>query len=273
MAETLTYDNQTPAEVAGEAGQLTPDEQDSLQVGESIQEAQETMLAGKYKDAQELEKAYIELQQKLGEKSGGESQEQSSDEPQAEAKSDEETEGASPEDYAIFDDFWEQASSEEGNIDQALLGKLAGMNTQQMAQKFLQWRADAETKYMPKPPDMTDKDVQELKAVAGGEQNYNNMLRWAKSNLSEQEIAMFDTVMGRGDTISAFFAINSLAQRYNDGVGYEGKMLTGNAAKDRVDAFRSQAELVRAMSDSRYENDPAYRQDIMEKLDRSNLNF
>ncbi len=254
MAEeqTLTMDETTP-----ESGHFSEEEMDSLKVGEEMQEAQDNRLAGKYENAEQLEKAYIELEKKLGEKSGGDSQEQSSDEPQAEAKSDEETEGASPEDYAIFDDFWEQASSEEGNIDQALLGKLAGMNTQQMAQKFLQWRADAETK-----------------AVAGGEQNYNNMLRWAKSNLSEQEIAMFDTVMGRGDTISAFFAINSLAQRYNDGVGYEGKMLTGNAAKDRADTFRSLAELVRAMSDSRYENDPAYRQDIMKKLERSpDVNF
>ena len=96
------------------------------------------------------------------------------------------------------------------------------------------------------------------------------MLQWAQSNLQQQEIDMFDAVMGRGDVASAFFAINSLAQRYNDRVGYEGKMLTGNAPKGGTDSFRSQQELVKAMSDRRYDDDPAYRQDVMAKLDRSN---
>ena len=50
-------------------------------------------------------------------------------------------------------------------------------------------------------------------------------------------------------------------------------MLTGSAPKSSRDQFRSQAELVRAMDDSRYDNDPAYRQDVMRKLERSNLEF
>ena len=82
------------------------------------------------------------------------------------------------------------------------------MSTRDMAQQFLQWRADAETKYQP-IPDMSEQNVKELKGVVGGEQNYANMLQWAQSNLSKQEIDMFDSVMGRGDVASAFFAILS----------------------------------------------------------------
>ena len=65
MAETLTFENTTEAT---SAENLNADEQDSLKVGEAIQDEQENLLAGKYKDAQELESAYIELQKKLGEK-------------------------------------------------------------------------------------------------------------------------------------------------------------------------------------------------------------
>ena len=50
-------------------------------------------------------------------------------------------------------------------------------------------------------------------------------------------------------------------------------MLTGKAPKSSGDVFRSQAELVQAMSDQRYDNDPAYRQDVIAKLDRSDLEF
>ena len=56
MAETFTINNNTESEV------LTAEEQDSLAVGEKLVEEQEGLLAGKYENAQELEKAYIELQ-------------------------------------------------------------------------------------------------------------------------------------------------------------------------------------------------------------------
>ena len=64
MAETLTYDPGTDTVTEGDA--LTPDEQSSLEVGEALEAEQDQLLAGKYRDAQELEKAYIELQKKLG---------------------------------------------------------------------------------------------------------------------------------------------------------------------------------------------------------------
>ena len=51
-------------------------------------------------------------------------------------------------------------------------------------------------------------------------------------------------------------------------------MLTGKPPKSSGDTFRSQAEVIQAMSDPRYEKDPAYRQDLIEKLERSdNVKF
>ena len=54
MAETLTFEN---TQEATSIENLNADEQDSLQVGEAMQEAQDNLLAGKYKDAQELDVA------------------------------------------------------------------------------------------------------------------------------------------------------------------------------------------------------------------------
>ena len=68
-------------------------------------------------------------------------------------------------------------------------------------------------------------------------------------------------------------AVNGLKSQYENANGYEGKMLTGKAPNTSRDVFRSQPELVEAMSDPRYDLDPAYRQDIIEKLDRSDLQF
>ena len=60
MAETLTM-NDSP-----DSGELTAEEQDSLQVGEELVAQQEQLLAGKYKNAEDLEQAYLSLQKKLG---------------------------------------------------------------------------------------------------------------------------------------------------------------------------------------------------------------
>ena len=67
--------------------------------------------------------------------------------------------------------------------------------------------------------------------------------------------------------------MSALQSKYREANGYEGRMLSGKKADSRGDVFRSQAELVAAMNDPKYENDPAYRADLIAKLDRSDVNF
>jgi len=267
MAETLTFENTTEQT---SAENLSPDEQDSLQVGEAMQDAQDNLLAGKYKDAQELEKAYVELQQKLGEK-GSENNEQADEsevsEPEKVPESKDKTEEA-PEKDGILETVWEEAA--KGEYTKETLEKLQNLTSTDIANEYLDYRKNNPVQ---ETPQMTDEDISQLKQVAGGDQEYGNMLQWAEKNLNPQEINMFDQVMEKGDPLAAFFAVRALSYRYEDARGVEGKMVTGNAPKTSGDKFRSQAEVVKAMSDSRYENDPAYRQDIMQKLERSDINF
>ena len=99
------------------------------------------------------------------------------------------------------------------------------------------------------------------------------MLNWAQQNLNSTEVDMFDKVMEMGNPLAAFFAVRSLAYRYNDAIGFDGKMVTGTAPKSDGDKFESQQEMVAAMSDPKYDKDPGYRRKIMEKLERSDINF
>ena len=99
------------------------------------------------------------------------------------------------------------------------------------------------------------------------------MMSWANDNIAKEEIKMYDAVMEKGDPLAAFFAVKALHYRFTDSQGVDGRMLTGTAPKSDGSQFRSQAEVVQAMSDPRYDRDPAYRQDIMQKLERSNVNF
>ena len=260
MAETLTME---PNVEKTSIDSLSAEEQDSLKVGEQMQEAQDNLLAGKYKNAEELEKGYLELQQKLNTKQ---------EEPAQEEEVEEEESTAEEAEANILDQLWEEAGTEEGYTQESL-EKLRKMSVDELAQMHLEYR-DSVTKEQPQDKDFSEADIKELKGVVGGEENYANMIQWAQGSLNEQEVKMFDAVMQKGDPLAAFFAVRSLAYAYNDAVGYDGKMVQGKAPKQNTDQFRSQAEVVAAMGDPRYENDPAYRRDIMEKLERSpNVNF
>ena len=215
MAETFTM-KETP--VNSEI--LNSDEQDSLTVAESLEGGEQPLLAGKFKDPQALEQAYVELQKKLGE-------------PRDEVQSTEdESESTAPE------------QEEETSSDS---------------------EADVET--------LSEAQAQELMDMVGGDKAYKSMLDWASDNFSKEEVEMYDGVMESGNPNAIFFAVQALQARYNDAVGSDGQLLTGRGAQNTDDSFKSQAELVAAMSDPRYDRDPAYRADLMRRLENSDVEF
>ena len=269
MAETLTFENNQEVTTMEN---LNADEQDSLQVGEAMQEAQDDLLAGKYKDAQELEKAYVELQKKLGDKGTEDSPEAGDSKDSEEVESEEGNENEDEADVdtskdGILDQLWEQANGKE--YSKETLEELSKLDSVDIADMHLRYRQQVEQSR----PQITETQAQDLKNVAGGDQQYSEMLQWAKDNLNPQEVEMFDTVIDRGDPLAAFFAVRSLSYRYLDAQGREGKMVTGTAPRGDGSQFTSQAEVVEAMSDPRYDRDPAFRQKIMKKLERSDINF
>lgn len=240
------------------AGELNADEQDSLAVGEQMEQQQETMLAGKYKNAQELESAYIELQKKLGE--SGETTTEESEETKEEDEPEETI------DASLLDRLWNEAQGEE--ISEGILKELQGADPGDLAKMYLEYRNS-----QPEPQQITNQEAKLLKDSVGGEETYANMMRWASDNLTENEVNMYDSVMESGDRNAAYFAMQAMSYRYGDSVGVEGKLVQGKAPSESKKGFTSQAEVVAAMSDPRYDRDPAYRQEIMAKLENSNVNF
>ena len=257
---TLTYD---PTEV--QEGELNSEEQEALKVGEQLAEQQDQLLAGKFKDAEELEKGYIELQKKLGDSS-----EEKVETPEATDENEEKTEDDTEETSDFLERLWKESQKE--NYSEEILKELEEIDAKDLAQLYLDEKyknRDAE----PEQTELTDEQVSNLHNVVGGEKEYDSMLKWAAQNLDEAEIGMYDDVMSLGNPLAAFFAVKALSYRYNDVSGYDGQMVTGKAPSNSKDVFRSQAEVVRAMNDPKYENDPAYRKDIYDKLERSDIQF
>lgn len=253
MANEITLNPYEQAE-----GEFSAEELDSLAVGEKLAEQEQQLLAGKYKSAEELERGYLELQKRLSGK----------EEPEVEAQEEAPQEEEQPEEndeVDLYDTIME--SYRTGEWDPELVSKVEGMNPVDVANMFLEKGGATQT------PQATSDDIVQIQESVGGDTEYQNMIQWASQNLSEQEVAMYDAVMDRGDPLAMFFAAQALNARYQDAVGYDGELLAGTAPKNTADVFRSQAELVAAMSDPRYDKDPAYRADVADKLERSNIQF
>jgi hypothetical protein len=237
-------------------GEFSAEELDSLAVGERLAEQEQQLLAGKYQSAEELERGYLELQKRLS--SPAEEEPQVEEAPEAEEEEEIEVDGD------LFDAIME--SYRTGEWDDNLVEEVGKMDPIDVANMFLTKQGEAQQTEV-----ATEEDVTQIQDSVGGVDEYQNMLQWAGQNLSEQEINLYDAAMDRGDPLTMFFAAQALNSRYQDAVGYDGEMLTGSAPRNTSNAFRSQAELIAAMSDPRYDKDPAYRQDIADKLAVSNI--
>ena len=256
----LTYDP-TPADQP----ELNEAEQEALAIGEQHAQEENRMLAGKYESAEELEKAYIELQKKLGEPNDGLRQE----DPQGERR-EEEVEEQTEADPLIqlLQDASNEYYSNDGQLSPEMMEKLTEMDSRDLLNAYIEIQQNAQG-----PADFTQEQVTDIQNFVGGEEAYGNLVTWASDNMPQNFVQAFDNLINVGDPDMVKLAVVGLQAAFQEANGYEGRMLSGKPAQTKEDVFRSQAEVVAAMSDPRYNNDPAYRQDVFNKLDRSDLNY
>ena len=264
MADTLTIkqdDQSTDVE------NLTTEEQDSLQVGEEMAKEQGELLAGKYKNAEDLEKAYVELQKKLGDK---EEPEATKDEEEVTDEKEEPKEKS--EAYSLIESASDEYYKNGESLSPETLEKFKGMSSQDLVNGYMQMVKD-NPQTNNTEVDVNTAEINKIQNSVGGEAQYNNLVTWAGNNLPENEIKAFDDLVGTGNAAAIQLGVDAIKSRYEAVNGYEGRRLTGKAADTSGDVFRSQAQLVEAMSDPRYDRDPAYRQDVVAKLERSDIDF
>ena len=265
MAETLSYDNTPETEV------LSAEEQDSLEVGEKLVAEQEQLLAGKYSSAEELESAYLSLQKKLGQQEEETDYEESDEGYEAEEESDEEVSDDAPA-VSLINEASAEYYENDGTLSEETIEKFSEMSSTDLVNAYLEIQAknpQASTQSV----EMSEAQVNSVQNAAGGEANYKRVIEWAASNLPDAQVDAFDSVVDSGNPAAIGIAFQGLQRQYDETNGYEGRMLQGKPASSAGETFRSQAELVSAMGDPRYDTDEAYRDDVLRKLDQSDLQF
>ena len=262
MAETLSFDNSPETEV------LSPEEQDSLKVGEELMAEQEGLLAGKYNSPKELEKAYLELQTKLGQTETDQAGEEGEGE---EEGTDEEIPETTPA-FDLISKASEEYYANDNTLSAETIEKFSEMSSTDIVNAYIESIKNAPAQQQ-QDVDIPDAQVNQIQNSVGGEKQYTNIVSWAANNLPEKQVLAYDNLVASGNVEAINLALKGLKAEYDDAFGNEGRTLQGRAPRSNDGVFRSQAELMSAMNDPRYETDEAYRDDVLRKLDNSDVQF
>lgn len=119
---------------------------------------------------------------------------------------------------------------------------------------------------------LADQSIGRMYDSVGGEENYKELMEWASNNLSDDEQNAFNDTIDNGSQQQMDFAIQGLMAKAGIvGTDTNTQILQGETNLTNNDVFSSVAQVTEAMSDPRYEKDPAYRKSVSDKIARSSV--
>jgi len=257
-----------------ETGALSPEQETAAKDEALVTETQgqePVKFAGKYESVQDLEKGYAELQKKLS------SQEETTEEV-SDSKEEATPTNASEVygeyigsrldeagvDYQGMNTKWQETGKLEDDDYKAL--ESAGFS-KDMVEAYLdgvQYRAEQDSQ-------LAAKEVAAIKNEFGGEQVYTEMIQWAAANLDKGEVDAFNSMLKTSNPHQIRIAVAGIQAAYMNNAAREPKLVGGRASRAAATKFESTAQVVAAMNDPKYKEDPAYRKQVEEKLSRSKV--
>lgn len=214
-------------------------------------------LPEKFKSAEDMAKAYSELESKLGTKQE-EQQETNALEEEVNQSSSEVAEALDSK--GLDFDAFQQEYMENGELSSEAYAALdeAGFS-----------RTLVDT-WIEGQNALASQLQSEMYSTVGGADQYNDLVTWASENLPEEEIDAYNAAMDTQDPAQIRFAVQGLYARYRS-EAEPNLVQAGTGEVSTGGKFSSNAELTAAMRDPRYAKDPAYRQQVADKLARSSL--
>ena len=214
-------------------------------VQSSEDEVRPNWLPEKFASAEELAKAYGELEKKMSA-------------PKEEvAESVEEA----PEEVQQLDKYYEEYT-ENNELSDKSYTELEGMGLSR----------DLVDGYIAGQKALADNDVATIHNVVGGQDNYANLLDWSAKNLSQSEKDAFNDTIDNGSTEQVKQAVTGLMARAGMSPDNpQQSLFEGDTENVATDVFKSVAQVTEAMNDPRYSKDPAFRKEVEDKLARSSV--
>ena len=256
-------------------------EQEGLQTPEQTEpQDQETLLAGKYKNQEDLEAAYLNAQKKIQELSEGKQQEEPLRYTPEEAA---ETYGKE-----MVDKFAEMEvdlpaimmKADKGEDVTEHYSKLAegfGVPEKTVEMFILKNGGRLAEGQKQAPAQLSATEEAEVINSVGGQEGFNQLSEWMSTNLSESDLAGYNAAVNTGNKDIANFAVSQMKSRYDAANNSEPSLISGGTNKS-ADVFTSDAQATAAMSAidkatgrRRYDVDPSYREWVNKAMARSSV--
>lgn len=218
-------------------------------------------LPEKFASPEDLAKAYAELESKLGKSKPDAAGDPTKDAP-APANATPEDAGKALADKGLNLSDFSAEFAQTGALSDESYEKLAKAGyDRNLVDQFIEGQKARAAQY-----------ETTIKSEVGGSDRYNEMVTWAKANLSAADIEAYNASVSSGNQAQARLAALGLKAQFEAAVGNEPqRTLGGTSAASDGDVYESVAQLTAAMSDPRYKTDPAYRNKVQAKLARSNV--
>ncbi len=221
-------------------------------------------LPEKFKTVEDMAKSYSELESKLGAEDKSFENEKTQPESKKdtlEIEPDQKAAEKAVESAGLNMDALQTEYNEKGTLDEKSFAALekAGI-PKSYVDAFIQGQEAVATQMQ-----------NTIKAEVGGEESYTEIVTWAKDALNPQEIAAFNKTVNSNDLEAVKLAVTGLKARHDAVNGTDPKLISGKAGTDTGGGYNSWAQVTAAMKDARYENDPAFRAEVQDKISKSKL--
>lgn len=227
------------------------------------QEQDVSLIGGKFKSQEDLLKAYQELERQRTKENQDDAEEEEVEESVDNADEAEET--------TESDEIFNRAAQEytdNGQLSDDAIEALSQMDSKDLIKAYVDYYGRNAANYEQKELEATQ--LEAVKEIAGGSDEYDNMIGWAAQSLAPDEIDAFNSVTESGNLAAIRFAVEALNSRYRAAEGFEAELVTGKASTStNAKAYRSQAELARDIANPLYHSDPAFRADVEARLQAS----
>ena len=105
----------------------------------------------------------------------------------------------------------------------------------------------------------------------GGQERYQALMGWAVNNVDEARTQAFNAALQSGNEGAILSQLKGIQYDHMMATGYEPKLTGGRAPSNEVQGYSSEAQVIRAMQDPRYQDDPAYIKEVEQRIAVSNV--
>ena len=243
------------------------------------------LLAGKFKSTEDLEKAYKELETKLGQTKTQPDPADTTAEEQpetdtdaadpAEEKPDAEDDGGD-DPYAAYGEAVGNALK-EAEVDPAAAAaefEKDGTLSEETFEKFNKAGFPKEVveaylrgvaQHTETVTQITDAQIAEIKSLAGGDDGYKELSKWMAANATPEQLTAYNDTLSTGNTADITAAVRGMVDRYNADIGREGTLLGGRPPAPNA-GYASEAEYLADVANPEYKKSQAFRDTVAKKL-------